>query len=69
MSDEQSRLIIPGASWEMIRKIVRAYHAVDDRANQSVDEVAAIAGKARPVISSSNNFLRAVGLLKTGEMS
>jgi hypothetical protein len=34
-----------------------------------VDEVAAIAGKARPVISSSNNFLRAVGLLKTGEMS
>jgi hypothetical protein len=67
MADEQSRLIIPGASWEMIKKIVRAYHAVDDRPNPSVDEVAAIAGKARPVISSSNNFLRAVGLLKTDE--
>jgi hypothetical protein len=32
-----------------------------------VDAVAAITGKARPVISSTNNLPRAAGLLKTGK--
>ena len=67
MADEASKLIIPGASWEMLKKIISAYYQVNDQDNPSVEDVAAIAGKPRPVVSSCNVFLRSMGILRDDE--
>jgi hypothetical protein len=67
MVDDGSRLIIPGASWEMLKKIISAYHAVSDQENPGVDDVAEIAGKPRTLVSSCNGFLRSMGILRTDE--
>src|ERR1035438_6399903 len=67
MADETSKLIIPGASWEMLKKIISAYHAVNDQDSPSVDDVAEIAGKPRPLVSSCNGFLRSMGILRSDE--
>jgi hypothetical protein len=60
----KNRLQAPGGSWESIKKIIRAYHAVEDNENPTVEDVAKIAGVQRPVVSSNNNFLRSVGILQ-----
>jgi len=67
MADETSKLIIPGASWEMLKRIISAYHAVRDQDNPGVDDVAEIAGKPRPLVSSCNGFLRSMGILRSDE--
>ena len=64
MMDESLRLIVPGGSWDMVKKIVLAYQAVDEEDDPSVESVAEIAGKARPVVSSCNSFLRSIGVLR-----
>ena len=58
------RLQAPGGSWEAIKKIIRAYHVVEDNENPTVEDVAKIAGVQRPVVSSNNNFLRSIGILQ-----
>jgi len=67
MADDASKLIVPGASWEMLKKIISAYYQVKDQDNPSVDDVAEIAGKPRPVVSSCNVFLRSMGILRGDE--
>jgi hypothetical protein len=64
MADDTPKLVVPGASWEMVKKIILAYEAVKDQDDPSVDAVAAIAGKARPLVSSCNGFLRSLGILR-----
>jgi hypothetical protein len=60
------RLQAPGGSWESIKKIIRAYDAVADADNPTVEHVATLAGVQRPVVSQNNNFLRSVGILQDG---
>lgn len=67
MADDFSKLIIPGASWEMLKRIINAYHQVSDQESPGVDDVAEIAGKPRPLVSSCNGFLRSMGILRTDE--
>jgi hypothetical protein len=62
----KQRLQAPGGSWESIKKIIRAYDAAADADNPTVEHVATLAGVQRPVVSSSNNFLRSVGILQDG---
>ncbi len=54
---------IPAVSWSMLKRIVRAYGAVQEQENPTVDEVARLAGIARPVVSANNNFLRDFGVI------
>lgn len=60
------QLLAPGGSWESLKKIIRAYHAVADVENPTVEQVAQLAGLQRPVVSGSNNFLRSTGILQEG---
>src|ERR1700757_170344 len=60
----KSKLPAPGGSWESLKKIIRAYNAAGDAENPTVEQVAQIAGLQRPVVSGSNNFLRAAGILE-----
>lgn len=66
MDTSKSRLQAPGGSWESLKKIIRAYHAVSDTETPTVEQVAQIAGLQRPVVSGSNNFLRSAGILQEG---
>src|SRR6266496_5246832 len=60
----KARLQAPGGSWESLKKIIRAYHAVADEENPTVEKVAQLAGLQRPVVSGNNNFLRSAGILQ-----
>jgi hypothetical protein len=55
---------MPYSSWETIKKIVRAYNAAGNQENPTVEEIANLAGLHRPQVSSSNKFLREIGLLQ-----
>jgi hypothetical protein len=67
MPDQAKTLLqSPGGSWESIKKIIRAYHAVTDNENPTVEDVAKLAGVQRPVVSMNNNFLRSAGILQEG---
>src|SRR5260370_349531 len=67
MADTSKVLLqAPGGSWESLKKIIRAYNAVADEENPTVERVAQLAGLQRPVVSSSNNFLRSAGILQEG---
>jgi len=67
MVEEPTKLIIPGASWEAIKRIILAYHSVDGQENPGLGEVASIAGKNRPLVSSCNEFLRSLGILRSDQ--
>jgi len=67
MPDEHERLVIPSASWDMIKKIITAYDAVKDEDHPSVETVAELAGKPRTLISGCNSFLRSIGILRSDE--
>ena len=58
-----TRLVMPGSGWDTVKKIIRAYYAVQDQESPKVDDVAKLAGVQRPIISLNNNFLRDVGFL------
>lgn len=57
-------LAMPEANWETIKKIVRAYHALKEREDCTVEAVASAAGLQRPRVSANNGFLRAIGVLE-----
>lgn len=61
-----NRLVLPGSSWETVKRIIRAYDAVQDKDNPTVEDVAKLSGVLRPVISLNNNFLRDAGFLQEG---
>jgi hypothetical protein len=64
VAQDKIQLQAPGGSWESIKKIIRAYYAVADEENPTVERVAQLAGVHRPVVSTNNNFLRSAGILQ-----
>jgi hypothetical protein len=54
---------MPAHSWQMVRRIVRAYGAAQNDDSSNVESVAKLAGIHRPIVSANNNFLRSVGIL------
>ena len=60
----KNKSFMPGSSWEAIKRVIRAYHAVADEENPSGGTVAKLAGLPRPVVSTNNNFLRILGILQ-----
>jgi hypothetical protein len=65
--DQQTSLLMPGGSWEQLKKIIRAYQAVGDQENPRVEDVSRLAGLQRSVVSGNNNFLRSAGFLQENE--
>ncbi len=57
------QLSMPNASWTVLKRIIRAYGAVQDEDSPTVEAVAKLAGMLRPVVSGNNNFLREIGVL------
>ena len=55
---------MPGSSWEMVKRIIRAYHAAQEDEAPTIEQIARLAGVQRPVVSMNNNFLRASGILQ-----
>jgi len=62
-----NKISMPLASWESLKKIIRAYRQVDSHEKPTVEDVAKYAGMLRPVVSANNNFLREVGIVNEGE--
>ncbi len=60
----KNRTFMPGSTWEVIKKVVRAYHAAADQDDPSGEDLSELSGLARPVISTNTNFLREVGILR-----
>ena len=60
----KNRSVMPGSSWDVIKKVIRAYHAVADEQHPTGESVANVAGFPRQVVSTNNNFLRALGILQ-----
>lgn len=60
----KNKSLMPGSSWEVVKKIIRAYHAVAREENPTGESVSKLAGLPRQVVSSNNNFLRALGILQ-----
>lgn len=60
----KTKSFMPGSNWEVIKRIIRAYHAVADEESPTGDSVAKLAGLPRTVVSTNNNFLRAIGILQ-----
>lgn len=57
------QLSMPSASWAVLKRIVRAYAAVENEDSPTVEAVARLAGMPRPVVSGNNNLLREIGVL------
>lgn len=55
---------MPELGWVTIKKIIRAYYAKRDQESVTVQEVAQAANLSRPLVSSNNNFLKALGILQ-----
>ncbi len=61
---EDKLLALPGSSWETVKRIIRAFSAVQNDENPKVEEIAKLAGVPRPVVSMNNGFLRSVGIVR-----
>ena len=61
---DDSRLIIPGANWLTVKKVIRGYGAAtgDD---PSGEEIATLSGLQRTVVSTCNKFLRMAGVVQS----
>jgi hypothetical protein len=67
MAEESAvEFAMPGSSWEMLKRIIKAYYAAQESKEVTVEAVAKLSGILRPVISSNNNFLRSIGLVEKG---
>jgi len=60
----KNKSFMPGSSWEVIKRVVRAYHAVATEDDPSGEDVANLSGLPRPAISTNTNFLREMKILK-----
>ncbi len=63
---KQTKLALPGNSYEVVAKILHAYALCGDKP-VSLDEVAAKAGMAKSQVSKNNGFLVSIGLLTEGK--
>jgi hypothetical protein len=63
MPDEKP-LALPGSSWDAVKKIIRAFGAVQNEENPKVEDIAKLAGVPRPVVSMNNAFLRSISIVK-----
>jgi len=61
---EDKLLSLPGSSWETVKKIIRAFYAVQNEENPRLEAIARYAAVPRPVISMNNNFLRSVNIVR-----
>ncbi|MEO8096497.1 MAG: hypothetical protein ABI811_02265 [Acidobacteriota bacterium] len=55
-------LLMPGASWPTVKRIIRAYGAASGD-DSSAEEIAQLGGLQRTVISGCNKFLRSTGIV------
>ncbi len=62
-----NKLSMPLASWEVLKKIIRAYGQVEADEKPTVEGVAKYAGMLRPAVSANNNFLRDIGIVSESE--
>ena len=60
----KNQSFMPGSSWEIIKRVIRAYHAVAKEDNPTGESVAKLAAMPRTVVSTNNNFLRALRILQ-----
>ncbi len=60
-------LALPGSSWETIKKIIRAFYAVQSEENPKLESISRYAAVPRPVVSMNNNFLRSVGMVRSDQ--
>jgi len=60
-------LALPGSSWDTVKRIIRAFSAASNQENPKVEEIAQLAGLQRPIVSMNNNFLRAVGFVRSDQ--
>jgi hypothetical protein len=60
----KNKSFMPGSTWDVIKKVVRAYHAAADQDDPSGVDLSELSGLARPVISTNTNFLREIGILR-----
>ena len=62
--DKKHKFLMPRSSWETIKRIIRAYHAVEDKETPTVEEIAKLGDLQRPVVSANNMFLRSLGIIR-----
>ncbi len=67
MEQPTSEFIMPGSSWDSIKRIVKAYYAAHGDKETTVQKIASLGGISRPVISKNNNFLRSIGIVETSD--
>jgi hypothetical protein len=61
---EEKILALPGSSWETVKKIIRAFYAVQNEETPKLEAIARYAALPRPVVSMNNNFLRSVNIVR-----
>jgi hypothetical protein len=65
MAEESAvEFAMPGSSWDMLKRIIKAYYAAQESKEITVESIAKLSGIVRPVISSNNNFLRSIGIVE-----
>jgi hypothetical protein len=64
MMPDDKLLALPGSSWETIKRIIRAFYAVQNEETPRLVEIARYAAVPRPVVSTNNNFLRSVNIVR-----
>lgn len=62
--DSGANFSMPEASWEAIKKIIRAYRAAEKQDSPTVEGIAKLAGMQRTALSMNNNFLRSIGIVE-----
>jgi hypothetical protein len=64
---EEKTLALPGSSWETVKKIIRAFYAVQNEEMPRLEAIARYAALPRPVVSMNNNFLRSVNVVRSDQ--
>ena len=63
----KTEFAMPGASWNTVKRIIKAYYAAHEDNQSTVESIATLAGMARPNISRNNNFLRSIGVVEENQ--
>jgi hypothetical protein len=68
MAEESAvEFAMPGSSWEMLKRIIKAYYAAQENKESTVESIANLSDIDRPVISSNNKFLRSIGVVEQNQ--